>query len=170
MWYRPRGLCDAFCGRSVHLSSMRDWVVQGHYRIFRLQQTFLTHSVSPSSFPSCNLRSQDEWAFNKPKHTIFFRFTLRPMGNKVSSAYKRHSDAKSGHKKKAVSPVPSHPSSMTSQESVSNASDIIRQGRKFHNFSESTYWLPNDEEEMDRLVGVSAMIILCPIAILLTKP
>lgn len=32
---------------------------------------------------------------------------------------------------------------------------IVRQGRKFHNITESIYWLPNDDEEMDRLIGVS---------------
>lgn len=126
--------------------------------------TSLTHSASPSflllhlSF-SRDLRSQAEWAFTRPKSNDFFLDSRNnyTMGNKVSAAYKRHSDAKSGHKKKPVSPVPSHPSSLTSQESNSNASDIIRHGRKFHNFSESTYWLPNDEEEMDRLVGVSCV-------------
>ncbi|ORZ03085.1 S-adenosyl-L-methionine-dependent methyltransferase [Syncephalastrum racemosum] len=30
---------------------------------------------------------------------------------------------------------------------------IIRHGRKYQNFSDSTYWLPSDDEEMDRLVG-----------------
>lgn len=119
----------------------------------------LLPSSSSTSPSSRDLRSQAEWAFTRPKSNDFFLDSRNnyTMGNKVSAAYKRHSDAKSGHKKKPVSPVPSHPSSLTSQESNSNASDIIRHGRKFHNFSESTYWLPNDEEEMDRLVGVSCV-------------
>lgn len=38
--------------------------------------------------------------------------------------------------------------------SSSQSSDgIIRHGRKFHNESSSTYWFPNDDEEMDRLTG-----------------
>ncbi|GAN08136.1 hypothetical protein MAM1_0190c07643 [Mucor ambiguus] len=37
----------------------------------------------------------------------------------------------------------------------SQSSDgIIRNGRKFHNETSSVYWFPNDDEEMDRLVGV----------------
>lgn len=38
---------------------------------------------------------------------------------------------------------------------------IVRQGRKFHNISESIYWLPNDDEEMDRLIGVSDIKSIC---------
>jgi hypothetical protein len=44
-----------------------------------------------------------------------------------------------------VSPPP------TSSQSSDN---IFRHGRKFHNEITSTYWLPNDDEEIDRLVGV----------------
>ncbi|KAI7875283.1 S-adenosyl-L-methionine-dependent methyltransferase [Lichtheimia hyalospora FSU 10163] len=41
---------------------------------------------------------------------------------------------------------------MTSSQSSMNDS-VVRQGRKFHNITESIYWLPNDDEEMDRLIG-----------------
>ncbi|GAA5799959.1 hypothetical protein HPULCUR_005380 [Helicostylum pulchrum] len=37
----------------------------------------------------------------------------------------------------------------------SHSSDTLnRLGRKYHNEQTSTYWFPNDDEEMDRLVGV----------------
>lgn len=39
---------------------------------------------------------------------------------------------------------------------ASQSSDgIVRNGRTFHNEETSTYWFPNDDEEIDRLVGVS---------------
>jgi hypothetical protein len=42
------------------------------------------------------------------------------------------------------------PSSLSSQSSEG----VIRNGRKFHNTDKSTYWFPNDDEELDRLIGV----------------
>ncbi|KAI9029644.1 S-adenosyl-L-methionine-dependent methyltransferase [Phycomyces nitens] len=66
------------------------------------------------------------------------------MGAKLST-YRRRSHNAHSH------------SSQTSNESLSpihsTDSSIVRQGRHFHNMVTSTYWLPNDEEEMDRLVG-----------------
>ncbi|KAI8888804.1 S-adenosyl-L-methionine-dependent methyltransferase [Backusella circina FSU 941] len=41
------------------------------------------------------------------------------------------------------------PSSISSQSSEG----VIRNGRKFHNTDKSTYWFPNDDEELDRLIG-----------------
>lgn len=35
-----------------------------------------------------------------------------------------------------------------------SADSIVRNGRTFHNEQTSTYWFPNDDEEIDRLVGV----------------
>lgn len=41
----------------------------------------------------------------------------------------------------------------------SQSSDgIIRNGRTFHNEQTSTYWFPNDDEEIDRLVSVRISI------------
>jgi len=46
-------------------------------------------------------------------------------------------------------------SSNKAPSTSSQSSDgIIRNGRKFHNETSSVYWFPNDDEEMDRLVGV----------------
>lgn len=51
-------------------------------------------------------------------------------------------------------------SSLRPPSNSSQSSDgIIRQGRKFHNEQTSTYWFPNDDEEMDRLVGVSFFFV-----------
>ncbi|EPB87591.1 hypothetical protein HMPREF1544_05573 [Mucor circinelloides 1006PhL] len=45
-------------------------------------------------------------------------------------------------------------SSNKAPSTSSQSSDgIIRNGRKFHNETSSVYWFPNDDEEMDRLVG-----------------
>lgn len=50
---------------------------------------------------------------------------------------------------------PSTTSSNKAPLTSSQSSDgIIRNGRKFHNETGSVYWFPNDDEEMDRLVGV----------------
>ncbi|KAI9469332.1 S-adenosyl-L-methionine-dependent methyltransferase [Zychaea mexicana] len=88
------------------------------------------------------------------------------MGNKISTSRRsrllstfstKHSTSK---RKKHLSPTPppttssttySKSGSINSNHSVSDS--IIRQGRAFHNVSESIYWLPNDDEEIDRLVG-----------------
>lgn len=50
----------------------------------------------------------------------------------------------------SLSRINSKPPSTSSQSS----DGIIRNGRKFHNETSSVYWFPNDDEEMDRLVGV----------------
>ncbi|KAI7903829.1 S-adenosyl-L-methionine-dependent methyltransferase [Cokeromyces recurvatus] len=41
-----------------------------------------------------------------------------------------------------------------------NNNNINRYGRKFHNETNSTYWLPNDDEEMDRLVSTHLYIYI----------
>lgn len=41
----------------------------------------------------------------------------------------------------------------TSYSAISDESMLIN-GRRFHGVSNSAYWFPNDNEEMDRLVGV----------------
>lgn len=39
---------------------------------------------------------------------------------------------------------------------VSSVTDsMITSGRTFHHVKNSAYWFPNDDEEMDRLIGVS---------------
>jgi hypothetical protein len=38
--------------------------------------------------------------------------------------------------------------------SSQSSDSIVHHGRKFHNEQTSTYWFPNDDEELDRLVGV----------------
>lgn len=45
----------------------------------------------------------------------------------------------------------------TSTSTSQSSEGVIRLGRKFHNEQSSAYWFPNDDEEMDRLVGVSTM-------------
>ncbi|KAI7850762.1 S-adenosyl-L-methionine-dependent methyltransferase [Circinella umbellata] len=91
------------------------------------------------------------------------------MGNKVSTASRKHrllaplrssSSLTTRRKKKnKQSPSPSSTaysttttaSSISSNPSISDS--VVRQGRAFHNISDSIYWLPHDDEEIDRLVG-----------------
>lgn len=83
------------------------------------------------------------------------------MGARLSAHHKRRvssrllpkqtkptSEAAGMHSVVSVSTTP--PPSSSSQSS----DGIIRHGRKFHNEQSSTYWFPNDDEEMDRLTGV----------------
>ncbi|KAI7864191.1 S-adenosyl-L-methionine-dependent methyltransferase [Spinellus fusiger] len=67
------------------------------------------------------------------------------MGVRVSSQKKRLN--------KSHPTPPTEPIEDTCNTCHSGHSSIIRQGRQFHNTATSSYWLPNDEEEMDRLVG-----------------
>ena len=91
------------------------------------------------------------------------------MGNKISTASRKHrllaplrssTSLTTKRKKNNQSPSPSstaYSTTTTTSSSSSNHSvtdSVIRQGRTFHNVSDSIYWLPHDDEEMDRLVGV----------------
>ncbi|KAI8391520.1 S-adenosyl-L-methionine-dependent methyltransferase [Radiomyces spectabilis] len=66
------------------------------------------------------------------------------MGNKFSISSKRRVASQASQHKRQNSTLSSQTSTDTG---------IVRQGRSFHNMAMSTYWLPNDDEEMDRLVG-----------------
>lgn len=57
----------------------------------------------------------------------------------------------SGSPSTASKTASSNKAPLTSSQS---SDGIIRNGRKFHNETSSVYWFPNDDEEMDRLVGV----------------
>ncbi|KAL0075687.1 S-adenosyl-L-methionine-dependent methyltransferase [Phycomyces blakesleeanus] len=81
------------------------------------------------------------------------------MGAKFST-YRRRSHNSHSHNfhlhnsnSNSQSPQSTRPSNESLSPIQSTDSSIVRQGRHFHNTQQSTYWLPNDEEEMDRLVG-----------------
>ncbi|KAI9314243.1 S-adenosyl-L-methionine-dependent methyltransferase [Dichotomocladium elegans] len=51
-------------------------------------------------------------------------------------------------------PAPSNSHTVSSASSCGSAPEaVLRNGRKFHNVMDSIYWLPSDDEEMDRLTG-----------------
>jgi hypothetical protein len=83
------------------------------------------------------------------------------MGARVSSqGRKRVSSRMSNNKAETPSSVMSTNSSsapatfVTSSSSNQSSERIVRNGRQFHNPTKSTYWLPNDDEELDRYIGV----------------
>lgn len=52
-----------------------------------------------------------------------------------------------------------HYSEKHAASSISSATDsMFMSGRTFHHVANSAYWFPNDDEEMDRLVGVKYML------------
>ena len=48
------------------------------------------------------------------------------------------------------------PPKSESQKSGKAVPTVMRGGREFHD-TKSVYWLPSDDEEMDRLIGVSIL-------------
>ncbi|KAI8082674.1 S-adenosyl-L-methionine-dependent methyltransferase [Gilbertella persicaria] len=77
------------------------------------------------------------------------------MGSSMSSSSsissKKKGTLKQNGIKKPVVPTPSHTSSDHSSQLSSER--VMKQGRQFHNESNSAYWYPNDDQELDRLVG-----------------
>ncbi|ORE16249.1 S-adenosyl-L-methionine-dependent methyltransferase [Rhizopus microsporus] len=69
------------------------------------------------------------------------------MGANISHRRKRVSSLQSKKEKECPSIIHKSPTTSNSSDSV------ILSGRKFHSDPNSVYWLPSDEEEMDRLVG-----------------
>lgn len=57
-----------------------------------------------------------------------------------------------------ASPSPSALDEKAVESSVSSVTDssMFASGRTFHHVANSAYWFPNDDEEMDRLIGVSS--------------
>ena len=91
------------------------------------------------------------------------------MGNKISTSSRKHRllaplrsstslTTKRKKNKQTPSPCSTAYSTATTASSISSnhsvTDSVVRQGRTFHNVSDSIYWLPQDDEEMDRLVGV----------------
>ncbi|KAG0740013.1 hypothetical protein G6F57_010653 [Rhizopus arrhizus] len=61
-------------------------------------------------------------------------------------------------KKKRVSSLsskqtPKYNTPISTRSPTTSTDSVIVRGRKYHSESSSVYWLPNDDEEMDRLVG-----------------
>lgn len=50
------------------------------------------------------------------------------------------------------------------KQAVSSTSSItdsmFMSGRSFHHVANSAYWFPNDDEEMDRLIGVNIICVI----------
>lgn len=68
-------------------------------------------------------------------------------------------------KKKRVSSLsskqtPKYNTPISTRSPTTSTDSVIVRGRKYHGESSSVYWLPNDDEEMDRLVGVILLIII----------
>lgn len=81
------------------------------------------------------------------------------MGARLSTQNRKRVAAKlNGIKKKEGSETNTNASCATLSTIKTNTSqqsfDSLH-GRKYHNEQTSTYWFPNDDEEIDRLVGVS---------------
>lgn len=83
----------------------------------------------------------------KKRHSSKYKTKSSPSSNNSSSVQTHLNEDSSNSKTRSFS----------SQSSES----IFRLGRKFHNESNSSYWLPNDDEEMDRLVGVNNKAFIC---------
>ncbi|KAI8877542.1 S-adenosyl-L-methionine-dependent methyltransferase [Backusella circina FSU 941] len=84
------------------------------------------------------------------------------MGARVSSQGRKRVSSRTSNTKPESQPPSSVFSTssstapatfITSASSNQSSERIVRNGRQFHNPTKSTYWLPNDDEEMDRYIG-----------------
>ncbi|KAI9263061.1 S-adenosyl-L-methionine-dependent methyltransferase [Sporodiniella umbellata] len=71
------------------------------------------------------------------------------MGNNISQYHKKRRISSLSLKKSSTNKEETPPTPVTSSSSES----ILLNGRKYHGETSSVYWLPNDNQEMDRLIG-----------------
>lgn len=83
-------------------------------------------------------------------HTFLLVFSFSVMGIKISTL---------SHKKKKSSSISSVKKTYNFDDTSTNSNNesMFTSGRTFHHVQNSAYWFPNDDEEMDRLIGVNSI-------------
>lgn len=90
------------------------------------------------------------------------------MGSSFSQHEKKRRRSLLNQNKKQREETVSNSSTLT-RSPLASSDSVVVDGRTYHGEASSVYWLPNDDEELDRLVGVSshALSILCCVTCLL---
>lgn len=92
---------------------------------------------------------------------FFFFFTLfflkkkkKKMGSSLSQHEKKRRKSLLNQNRKQQEETVSSSSTLT-RSPLASSDSVVVDGRTYHGEASSVYWLPNDDEELDRLVGVS---------------